>query len=319
MRNSFRLKDHYFYLAQEPLLHNIILLIQSVSSSSLSTNQRSRTFPSSSISKMYLRDAHKDLDLHNLYKFIRENPLGVLTTAIKQPSYPLLQSSHIPWVLDIPEGSTTADGSIKAVFRGHLALANPHTKALLAVVAETQKEACSDEYNGTWIEDDVMVLFTSSVTHYVTPKFYVETKPSTGKVVPTWNYAAVQAYGKMRIYADGSAEQSKAFLAKQLDDLSKLCEEEVMGYDGKEGRKEPWGVHESPENYTNLLKKAIVGVEIEIHTLQGKWKMSQELSEGDREGTITGFEALGSGIGSDMAALVKERGCMKNAQKKASK
>lgn len=265
---------------------------------------------------MYLRPIHSDHDLPTLYKFIQENPLGVLTTAIKCADYPLIQSSHIPWVLDIPDASTTSETSPKAIFRGHLARANPHTKALIAVAAANNPDPISEvAYNGTVIEEDVMILFTSTIAHYVTPKFYVETKPLNGKVVPTWNYAAVQAYGKMRIYSDGSADSSKAFLSKQLDDLSRLCEEDVMRYDGKEGRKEAWTVEESPESYTNLLQKAIVGVEIEVRTLQGKWKMSQELSQGDREGTIKGFEAMGTEIGCDMAGLVKERGCLKDQQK----
>jgi len=270
---------------------------------------------------MYLREVHKDLELAHLYEFIQKNPLGVLTTAIKSPLYPFLQSSHIPWVLDIPDTPPTSDDSksIKAIFRGHLALANPHAKALLALAAETKTENEEGEYKGTRIEEDVLVLFTSPIAHYVTPKFYVETKPSTGKVVPTWNYAAIQAYGKISIFADSSKPESKAFLAKQLDDLSHLCEQDLMGYDGKEGRAEGWTVKESPESYVGLLKKAIVGVEIEVHTLQGKWKMSQELGEKDREGTVNGFEKLGEGIGCEMAALVKERGCMREMQKMQKK
>ncbi|KAI0689446.1 hypothetical protein C8T65DRAFT_746163, partial [Cerioporus squamosus] len=69
----------------------------------------------------------------------------------------------------------------------------------------------------------------------------------------------------------------------------------------------PWTVEEAPESYVALLKKAIVGVEIEITSMDGKWKMSQELPEGDRKGTIQGFEALGSELGRCMAQTIAER------------
>lgn len=138
-------------------------------------------------------------------------------------------------------------------------------------------------------------------------------------MVPTWNYAAVQAYGKLRIFGDSKAESSKAFLAKQLDDLSRLCEEDLMHYDGKDSRAEAWTVDESPVSYVSLLKKAIVGVEIEVFRLEGKWKMSQELSEADRVGTVEGFEAIGTSMGCKMAEMVKERGCMREAVVKARK
>ena len=158
-----------------------------------------------------------------------------------------------------------------------------------------------------------MILFTSPVHHYITPKFYVETKPSTGKVVPTWNYAAVQCYGAMTVFFDGSAPETSEFLTKQINDLSKQSEEKIFGYDGQEGRVSAWDVNEAPESYVNLLRKAIMGVEIRITKIQGKWKMSQELAKGDREGVIEGFEKLGTEIGDDIARTVKERGALTDA------
>lgn len=157
-----------------------------------------------------------------------------------------------------------------------------------------------------------MILFTSSVHHYVTPKFYVETKPSTGKVVPTWDYVAVQCYGQITVFFDGSAPETGEYLMKQINDLSKQSEEKIFGYDGQEGRPRAWDVNESPESYVNLLKKAIIGVEIEITRIHGKWKMSQELTKGDREGVIEGFERLGTEAGNDIARTVRERGALKD-------
>jgi len=76
-----------------------------------------------------------------------------------------------------------------------------------------------------------------------------------------------------------------------------------MGYKPEES----WTVEEAPESYVGLLSKGIAGVEIEITRIAGKWKMSQELDEGDREGVVKGFEGLGTESGKDLARLVEER------------
>ena len=73
------------------------------------------------------------------------------------------------------------------------------------------------------------------------------------------------------------------------------------------GYTAPWQVSDAPESYVGLLKKNIIGIEIRIDRLQGKFKMSQELGDGDREGVIHGFEALGSDVGVGIARTVRER------------
>jgi transcriptional regulator len=146
----------------------------------------------------------------------------------------------------------------------------------------------------------------------VTPKFYTETKPATGKVAPTWNYAAVQAYGRARIYFDAHSEETSTFLSQQISDLSKHVETSIMGHTGPENsRPAPWSVAESPERYIELRKKAIVGIEIDITRLEGKFKMSQELGAGDREGVIDGFQHLGTETAREVAKLVEQRAELK--------
>lgn len=257
---------------------------------------------------MYLRPVHTEPDVPTLYKFIHDNPLGVLTTALKSEDYPLLQSSHIPWVLDIPEDSSSNN---PAKLRGHIARANPHAKALISAATEAASKSDGEPFTATRLPEEIMILFTSGVNSYVTPKFYVETKPQTGKVVPTWNYAAVQVYGTITVQNSTTAPDAGAFLRKQLDDLTTLCEEGQMGYKPEES----WTVSEAPEKYTDLLKKAIIGVEIEITRIGGKFKMSQELDDGDREGVIKGFEARGTEKARQVAELVAERAALKNATK----
>lgn len=252
---------------------------------------------------MYLRAVHADATIRELRQLIHDNPLGILTTAIPSASFPLLQSTHIPFIHDIQDPSSETE---LGVLRGHLARANPHSKAMMESLARRPGVHV--------LEQEVMVLFQHPVNHYVTPKFYTETKPATGKVVPTWNYAAAQIYGRARIYCDAKSAATDEFLAKQIGDLSRFAERDIMGYTGAEaGRPGPWEVGDAPGSYIELLRKSIIGIEITVDRLEGKFKMSQELKDGDREGVVKGFEALGSFTGGSMAEIVEERGRRKNA------
>ncbi|KAB2573481.1 Uncharacterized protein DBV05_g7900, partial [Lasiodiplodia theobromae] len=222
---------------------------------------------------MYLRAAHAERHIPTLRAFIRDNPLGIFTTAIDSPSFPFLQSSHIPFLLDVQDDASETE---LGVLRGHMARANPQAKALMEHLKSAANPSDIDSGFPQKLSRDVMILFNAPAHHYVTPKFYTATKPSTGKVVPTWNYAAVQAYGRATVYFDSKAPSTEAFLAKQVAELSQLSETRIMGYE------KPWKVDDAPKAYTDALKKAIIGIEIEITDLGGKWKMSQEMGVGDR-------------------------------------
>lgn len=246
---------------------------------------------------MYLRAVHAEKHLPTLRALIRANPLGIFTTAIDSPNFPFLQSSHIPWILDVQdEDSETELG----VLRGHMARANPQAKSLIEHLSAGNSGTPSTT-GPRKLERDVMVLFNGPAHHYVTPKFYVDTKPATGKVVPTWNYAAVQVYGKLSVYYDTKDQSTDMFLSKAIADLSQLAETQIMGYE------KPWQVGDAPGNYIDLLKKAIIGIEIEITDMGGKWKMSQEMKGGDSQGVEDGFEALGTEEGKKIAEMVRTR------------
>ncbi|KAM3436134.1 hypothetical protein NHJ13734_005235 [Beauveria thailandica] len=242
---------------------------------------------------MYLRSDHTDADTAALRKLIRENPLGILTTALPSDNFPLLQCSHIPFLLDIEDETSETE---RGVLRGHMARANPHSKALTEAA---QTDAVSAD---GYLEREVLVLFNLAAHHYVTPKFYTETKPDTGKVVPTWNYAAAQVYGKI----------------KQIADLSDMSERSIMGYTGEGSAEKGWKVTDAPDKYIALLKRAIIGIEIKIDRLEGKFKMSQELSEGDCAGVVSGFRRLGTELGAKMSETVEERSQLKKARKAAA-
>lgn len=231
---------------------------------------------------MYLRAIHSTYHLPTLYDFIKSHPLGLLTTYLPIDAFVPIQSSHIPWVLD-PAESSEQDASVRAqkteplgTLRGHLARANPQAKAIIAAAGQSDGKIT--------LPDEVLVMFTGPVQHYVTPKFYTETKPATGKVVPTWNYEAVEVYGRITVYPKSAGND---FLSSAIADLTKQSER-AMGYGD-----ESWEVEDAPDKFISILKNAIVGVSIEITRIGGKFKMSQESKAGDRQGVIEGFLGIG--------------------------
>lgn len=234
---------------------------------------------------MYIRPVHAELDVPTLQAFVKEHPLGLFTTAIKHPSIATIQTSHVPFIID-----ASTDGS-PGVLRAHMARANPQAKVLV----EASREA-----GGAQLPDEVLVLFNAPVNSYITPKFYTTTKPDTGKVVPTWSYAAVQVYGKIKVYGQND-EAAGEFLSKQIRDLT-TQQETTAGHD------KPWVVEDAPERYVALLQKAIIGFEIEIDRIEGRFKLSQELGQGDWDGVVEGFKGLGTADGDTMAKMMETMG-----------
>lgn len=271
---------------------------------------------------MYTQSVHAESSTEALFDFIRDNPLGVLTTAIPSTTQPLIQSTHIPWILDpAPKASSnlantptnaTRNNNTPTRLRGHIARQNPQSTTMIEALESLNLPSGSSLPSNKY---EVMILFTSPHHHYVTPKFYTESKPATGKVAPTWNYSAVQVYGTICVYSDPAAEETGAYLDRQIRDLAAHCEGHVMGFTGENGREEAWKVDEAPEGYLKILKKNIVGLEVEVTRISGKVKMSQEKGGGDRQGVVGGFKALGTQTGDVIAGLVEEKGDMKDREK----
>ncbi len=86
-------------------------------------------------------------------------------------------------------------------------------------------------------------------------------------------------YGRATVYFDNKDPETDAFIMQQVHDLSQVGEIKMMGYSGENGRPKPWSVDDAPERYVQLKRKAIIGIEIVIDRLEGKFKMSQELPE----------------------------------------
>lgn len=123
---------------------------------------------------------------------------------------------------------------------------------------------------------------------YITPSWYA-TKQETGKVVPTWNYAVVHACGKLRVIDDA------AWVRAQLETLTAHNEAKF---------EHPWSVSDAPHEYTGKLIGTIVGIEIVITRLTGKWKVSQNQPAKNQAGVIAGLNDSDQRDAAEMAALV---------------
>ncbi|HXW18971.1 MAG TPA: FMN-binding negative transcriptional regulator [Roseiarcus sp.] len=149
--------------------------------------------------------------------------------------------------------------------------------------------------NGQWRSldgsNEALVIFQGP-DRYISPNWYA-TKRETGKVVPTWNYVMVQARGRPRAIED------PAWLRAQIEELTRT-------HEGR--RPAPWAVGDAPADFVAMQIKAIVGVEMEIVSIEGKWKASQNRPAADREGVIAGLEAEGEPMALDMAKIVREEG-----------
>jgi transcriptional regulator len=139
-------------------------------------------------------------------------------------------------------------------------------------------------------QPDALIVFQGH-DHYITPSWYA-TKRETGKVVPTWNYTMVQAKGRAKVMDD-------AWLAQQIQELTQTLEQR---------REQPWAVGDAPADFIAMQRRAIVGVEIEILDIRGKWKVSQNRNAADRAGVISGLDALGDEDARAMAEIVRETG-----------
>ena len=126
---------------------------------------------------------------------------------------------------------------------------------------------------------------------YISPSWYAS-KAVSHKVVPTWNYATVQVRGPARVVEDA------AWLRRLLGDLTAIHES---------GLPQPWAVSDAPADFVDGLLKAIIGIEIPVASIVGKWKVSQNRGTADAEGVVAGLVARATAAGDAMAALVAER------------
>jgi transcriptional regulator len=206
---------------------------------------------------MYQPSAFDESRLDLQHALMRAFPLATLIVA--GPGGPV--ADLVPMMLYADEGEF-------GVLRAHVARANPVWRTL------ADAPAC-------------LVLFQGP-DHYVSPGWYAS-KQHEHKVVPTWNYATVQARGMARVTDD------TAWLRRQIDDLTA----------SQEGRMAaPWRPSDAPADFLAATMRGIVGLELPITALAGKWKVSQNRSAADRDGVVRGLLDM-QPAAEAMASLVK--------------
>jgi transcriptional regulator len=148
--------------------------------------------------------------------------------------------------------------------------------------------------NSVWKNPDplheTLVIFQGQQA-YITPTWYEE-KKLNGKVVPTYNYAVAHGYGKLRVIDDAQ------WLREHLERLSSQQEST---------QTTPWKISDAPDDYIQKMLNAIVGIEIPLARLQGKWKVSQNRSEQDRINIAAGLRLSQDHNAHGMAALIETR------------
>ncbi len=196
---------------------------------------------------MYLPKHFAENDVAEMHALMRANPLATLVSHGPDG----LDANHIPLLL--------ADGEPPGKLQGHVARANPLGKP------------------GS-VTGEVLVVFHGDES-YISPSGYA-TKAEHGKVVPTWNYVAVHAYGELRVIDDPK------WILAQVSALTATSEAALP---------QPWAVSDAPADHIAMLLGAIVGIEITITRLVGKWKVSQNQPPANQASLIRALAGMPMG------------------------
>jgi transcriptional regulator len=205
---------------------------------------------------MYVPPHFREESVEEMHAMMRAAGLATLVSLTSDG----LIASHAPLLLD-PEAGPYG------TLIGHLARANAHAAAARPDV-------------------QTLAIFLGP-EGYISPSYYA-TKRETGKVVPTWNYSAVHAYGALEVFDDPE---------RLLSVVTRLTERHEAG------RTAPWAVSDAPAEFVAGLLRGIVGIALPIARLEGKVKMSQNRPAADRDGVVAGLEGDGR---TDLANAVRK-------------
>jgi transcriptional regulator len=207
---------------------------------------------------MYVPAHFEESKIEILHDLIIANPLAILVTMSSNG----INANHIPLHLIKDKGRY---GSLQ----GHVARAN-------SVWSDIDKDV------------ETLIIFQGP-NSYISPSWY-PTKQENGKVVPTWNYVTVHAYGKLRVVDDPVWVKSQ---------LELLTNQQEASYD------KPWTISDAPVEFTNKMISAVVGIEISISRIIGKWKVSQNQPEVNQTGVVEGLKSLKKPEAMKVATLVE--------------
>lgn len=210
---------------------------------------------------MYLPAHFEERRTEVLHELIHRHPLGMLVTLDASG----LNGNHIPFEL-------AAGPAPFGTLRAHVARSNPVWREFRADV-------------------EALVAFQGAQA-YISPSLYA-TKREHGKVVPTYNYMVVHAYGPMRVIDD------RAWVRALLERLTARHEA---------GRAQPWRLTDAPADYIDRQLSSIVGIEIPITRLIGKWKVSQNQPQENRDSVAQGLQEAGDENATAMARAVSRAG-----------
>lgn len=203
---------------------------------------------------MYVPKHFAEPDMEACHGFIREYGFGVLIGVIDGAPF----ATHLPFLLDEGRGA-------KGTLMAHMARANPHWQGFAAGGRS-------------------LVIFQGPHA-YVSPSWYAARE----KVVPTWNYVAVHAYGTPRINEDEGASRAH---------LERLVAAQEAGLDPQ------WRLDSQPEGFVEAMVKGVVAFELPIDTLEGKWKMSQNRAPEDRTSAAAALAASDDPLARAVAAMM---------------
>lgn len=208
---------------------------------------------------MYLPKHFEESSIDGIHALIRERPLATLVTLTADG----LNANHIPFLL---QSKPDPYGRLQ----GHVPRANPLTQTRLEEV-------------------EALAIFHGP-EGYISPSWY-PLKQETGKVVPTWNYRVVHAYGRLDVIDDA------AWVRRQIEALTEMNESRFAN---------PWAVDDAPRDYTEKLIGALIGIEIVITRLLGKTKANQNHPESNRAGLVAGLNGLDDPAAAELAALTRD-------------
>jgi transcriptional regulator len=202
---------------------------------------------------MYLPKSFHETRIDVLHALIRDYPFG---TVVMHGADGLV-ANHLPLEL-----------ASDTLLQGHVARGNELAKA-----------------DGA----QVLVMFQAA-NGYISPNWY-PSKHETGREVPTWNYAVVHVYGRLRVI------EEKAWLRSFLERLTDRHEA---------SQPKPWHVSDAPEDHIEKMLKAIVGLEISVDRIEGKFKLSQNHPDANRAGVIKGLGERAGLRDAELADLMQQ-------------
>jgi transcriptional regulator len=217
---------------------------------------------------MYIPKHFEETRLEVLTEHIAQNALATIVTHHNADATKGFNANHIP--LEWVASSEGAEPNEFGFLRGHIARAN-------SLVSDLQGGG------------EHLVIFQGPAL-YMSPSLYA-TKQTTHKVVPTWNYAVVHAYGSMKLIEDAH------WLRQLLGELTDQHEAQ---------RNEPWSVNDAPTDYMQAMMKAIIGIEMRVDRFLGKWKVSQNQPEQNKASIIDGLSVSPKAPDQTMAQIVKK-------------